>query len=557
MANSLLTGVSGLRVHQQLLDVVGHNLANTNTTGFKSQRVRFADLLYQTISPATSSTATTGGTNPIQPGLGVRTQAIDTNLGQGGIETTGGNLDLAIQGNGFFVVSNGTTTSFTRAGAFGVDQQNYLVDSGSGLRVQRFGTVGEGDGVNPGFQAPDIKDIRIPFGAGIPGQATQSVTFTGNLSANTTGPLAQTLTSPQPLLAGGAPATAATPLNGLDGNTVPYAAGDQLTIQGTARDGTAVNATFPVAGAATTVGDLLTFLNGLFPGSTAVLDAAGNLVVTDSAVGPSRLNLTLNDSTAPAQVGSTRWANYTPTLTTAGKNGDTVSTAIQVYDTQGTGHNLSLVFQKTANNTWDLTAALTAGEGTLTDATVSGITFNQDGSFQQVTGTGAGDINLVAEFTGLPTPQRIQLNLGAPNDFNGLTQFGGTTSAAATVQDGFAAGSLATVSVSQNGTISGVFTNGRTLALAQLAIATFANPGGLNRDGGNLFSVSAQSGDPLIAGANSGGRGTIQQGALESSNVDVAQEFTRLIIAQRGFQVNARTITVTDQVLQEMASIIR
>jgi flagellar hook protein FlgE len=157
-----------------------------------------------------------------------------------------------------------------------------------------------------------------------------------------------------------------------------------------------------------------------------------------------------------------------------------------------------------------------------------------------------------------PNPaQTITLNFGTPGGFNGLTQFGGATSAAAVDQDGFGAGFLTSVSVASDGVINGVFTNGQILPLAQMAIATFVNPGGLGREGNNLFSLTSQSGEALIGAGGSGGRGLVQQGTLESSNVDVALEFTRLIIAQRGFQVNARTITVGNEVLQELANIIR
>jgi flagellar hook protein FlgE len=551
-----------LQAHQQLLDTVGNNLANTNTTGFKSQRVRFADMLYQTLSQATSATATTGGTNPIQPGLGVRTEAIDTSFAQGGIQTTGGNLDMAIQGQGFFTLSDGAGGNvYTRAGAFAVDQQGFVVDSGSGLRLQRFGTVGEASPTSPAFQTAGVNNISIPLGTGIPGQATQGVVLAGNLSANVSGPQAQVLTSAQPLKSGGAPATAATPLNSLDDNQVKYTAADQLLITGTTQAGVPVSATFNMASFAfppgPTVGDLTTFVNGLFPGSVASLDASGNLVLKDSTTGPSKSLLGIADGTAATQVGATPWANHALAPTTIGQDGGTINSAIQVFDSQGTGHNLSLVLQKTANDTWSLKATIPGGDGTVIDGTVNGITFNNNGSFQQVTGTGVGDANLILQFNGISTQQPISLNLGAPGGFNGLTQFGGSSSAAATSQDGFAAGSLGTVSVGQDGVISGVFTNGRTLALAQLAMTTFANAGGLNRMGSNLFGLSAQSGNPLTGAAGAGGRGTIQQGALESSNVDVAQEFTQLIVAQRGFSVNARTLTVTDQVMQDLTSIIQ
>jgi flagellar hook protein FlgE len=124
-------------------------------------------------------------------------------------------------------------------------------------------------------------------------------------------------------------------------------------------------------------------------------------------------------------------------------------------------------------------------------------------------------------------------------------------------QDGFGAGFLTSVSIAKDGIINGVFTNGQILPLAQLALAAFVNPGGLSREGSNLFSITAQSGEALIGAGGSGGRGLVEQGTLESSNVDIALEFTRLIIAQRGFQVNARTITVSNEVLQELANIIR
>src|SRR5688572_12706180 len=152
MANSLFTAVTGLRINQEMLDVVGNNLANSNTTGFKSQRLRFSDLVYQTVSQATSASSNeVGGTNPIQIGLGAQAAAIDPNLQQGSLEATGRDLDLALQGDGYFVARNGTESFFTRAGAFGVDSDNFLVDPANGFRVQRFGTIGEGSPSSPAF----------------------------------------------------------------------------------------------------------------------------------------------------------------------------------------------------------------------------------------------------------------------------------------------------------------------------------------------------------------------------------------------------------------------
>jgi flagellar hook protein FlgE len=554
-SSALYAGVSGLRAHQDMLDVVGNNLANVNTNGFKSQSALFGDLLYQTLTPAGgSSSKNIGGTDPMQIGFGVRVDAIEQNLGQGSLQTTGNPLDLALQGGGFFVINNGTNNIFTRDGAFGVDGNNYLVDPTTGFHVQRFGTVGEGSATSPAFQTPGDNSIKVPYGMGLPGQETSMITLVGNLSANAVGPQAQTLTSAQPFQAGGAPATLATLLNNLDDSNHKYVAGDQILIQGTTVSGTTVNTNLTLSGGpppTQTMQDLINAINGAFPGSTASLDASGNLVLKANNNGPaSSLSLSLLD--ASGNTGATSWNNHNMIVTTTGKNGDTFNSGIEVFDTQGNAHTLTLTFQKEAANTWNMTGAINTSEGTVTSGLVSGITFNDDGSFRGI----SGNSTMTFQFNGVSKPQTINFSFGSPSGFNGLTQFGSANSAAATSQDGFAAGFLNSLSVGKDGTVDGIFTNGRILPIAQLALANFANPTGLNREGSNYFSVSANSGVALIGGGLSGGRGLVQQGALESSNVDVALEFTNLIIAQRGFQVNARTITAANEVLQDLVNII-
>jgi len=543
MANSLLTGVTGLRVHQQMLDVVGNNQANTNTTGFKSQRVRFADLFYQSAGV---------NVNPMQIGLGARLSGIDTIFQQGTLEATGNDLDMAIAGKGFFVF-NGPAEVYSRAGAFGIDQDNHLIDLGTGYTVQRFGTVGE-TGTTEAFQTVGDNRITIPVGTVLPGAITSSVTLQGNLSATAAGPLAEVLTSAQPFLSGSTPATSTTLLNALQDNTAGYVSGDQIQIQGTDADGTAVNTTLAVDGT-TTLGDLLTAINGAFTQSTASLDAAGNLVVTANTTGPAALGLSLSD--AGTNTGGTNFSGHSLFATTDGQDGATVNSGIQIFDSQGTPHNLTLRFTKQGPNVWDLTASIPASDGTTIDGSVQGITFADDGSFLGVNGVGAGDPSVSFQFTGIATPQVLSFSFGTAGGFTGLTQFGSPSFAAATHQDGFAPGALTRLSVGDDGIMSGVFSNGRILPIAQLAIATFSNPEGLNRDGDNLFSLTSNSGSPVIGGGGSGDRGSVKQGTLESSNVDVALEFTRLIIAQRGFSVNARTVTVASEVLQELSNIIR
>ncbi|MCS7160073.1 MAG: flagellar hook-basal body complex protein [Gemmatales bacterium] len=685
MSRALLAGVSGLRVHQQMLDVVGNNLANVNTTGFKAQRIRFNELLYQTLKRATGVVSqAVGGTNPIQIGLGVSVAAIDTVLEQGSLESTGRPLDLAIQGDGFFVVHDGVQQLYTRAGAFSIDKDNFLVDSATGYRVQRFGTIGEGDTLLPRFQVPGDNNIRIPFGTTVPGRATTSIDFRGNLSAAASGPIHEVLTSATPfrdtqflttqpfvtnalgnppadattllvnlqgfsfsngdvitingtradgtsiptqtiivntatttlgdvvnalqtafgssaevtldgtsgritvrteqngasnglslsitdnagnntawmsltgpgaaVLGGGQLATASTPLNHLATNTANYQLGDTIRIQGTDADGAVISALFVYGVDGTTLGDLINRISSVYPKATASL-VNGNLVLTADDPGPASLTLNLSDG--PANIGSTNFATHGMNLTVDGKNGDTVRNAIQFYDLQGRAHTITFTFQKQGPNLWDMYASIDPSEGVLLDDRVTSIRFNNDGSFQQVTGAGSGDSKIVVLVHGISVPQEIRINLGESNSYTGVTQFGGSSSASAVQQDGYGAGFLSGLSVSQSGTIEGVFTNGRTLPIAQLAIANFTNPGGLNREGKNYYSLSNNSDLPMIGPAASGGRGIVTQGTLENSNVDVAFEFTRLILAQRGFQVNARTITVSDQMLQELANIIR
>jgi flagellar hook protein FlgE len=308
-------------------------------------------------------------------------------------------------------------------------------------------------------------------------------------------------------------------------------------------------------GAATTLGDVVNSVNQNFTGAKASLDTSGNFVLTANNSGPASLALTIADDAN--NTGATNWSNHGLTVTTAGKSGDTVTAGIQFYDSQGTAHTLSLVFQKTGNNTWNLTGAIPAGDGTLTDNLVSNITFNNNGSFSQAGGAGLGNATMTVQIAGITQPQTLAFNFGSQNGFNGLTQVGGAASAAATSQDGYGAGFLTSLSIAQDGTMNGIFTNGKTMPIAQLALASFANAGGLSRQGDNYYALTAQSGPALLGTGQSGGRGAVAQGELESSNVNISLEFTRLIIAQQGFQVNAKAITVSDQVLQALSNIIR
>lgn len=190
---ALASGVTGLKVHQSWLDVTGDNLANLNTVAFKSSSITFAELLAQTVKSATGPVGNLGGTNPQQLGSGVKIANISRDMNQGNIAATGQDLDVAIDGAGYFVLNNGTQDVFTRIGSFGIDSENTLVDPATGYKVQRIGTTGESDN----FQTSGISSIRIPWDAAMPANATSEVIINGNLrsSAESTAATKHKLTS--------------------------------------------------------------------------------------------------------------------------------------------------------------------------------------------------------------------------------------------------------------------------------------------------------------------------------------------------------------------------
>ncbi len=534
--SALAAGISGLKTSQTALNVIGDNLANLNTAGFKSSRVNFSDELSQILRAAQAPiTGGVGGKNPIQIGSGTKVASIDVDYSQGSLDPTGRTFDLAIQGDGFFIVTDGTTDSYTRVGAFNLDENNDLVDSATGLKVQGVSST-----------------INIPVNTVVPANATTLVDMVGNLdSATSTGAVNQVITTTSAFqVAGPLPATAGTALNNVLANTTNYVTGDTINVTGDETNGTDVSATFTYGATndGTTLGDLRTFISNNYGSATASIDASGNIVLTADAPGSSKLIATLSDGTG--NTGATTFPGFS--VTTTG-SGDVYVTTVPIYDAQGKSYPVTLTFNKTAANTWAVAATMKPSDGSVASFGITAINFNTDGSFASITGTTALTITLPA---GAGT-QVVNLNLGLANAFNGITQLSATSSAAAVSQDGYGAGFYLSSSVNADGTIEALFTNGQTQTLDQLQLATFANPAGLEKQGKNLLLPSVSSGQAVLRLAGSGSTGTITSGSLESSNVDIAEEFTKLIVSQRAFQANARTITTTDEILQELVNIVR
>ena len=382
-----------------------------------------------------------------------------------------------------------------------MDSNNYLVDPSTGYRVQRIGS----DGMANNFQSASNSDIQIPYGASLPAKAPQPCPSPAT-SADESSPTTNVLTSGVTYTASsGADATASTLLSSLDQAT-NLTSGDKIVISGTTASGTIVGPTdfdiFTSGDTPTckTVGNLVSAIQAAFPDTDVSLNN-GQITVTDNSSGYSQTAVNLKFSggdddslTVPGDL----------SVTTPGGN-DTMTTSMDVYDSQGVAHTVDASFVKTNTpNTWDLVCSSISGDATITQGRIDGITFGADGSFSSVT---QANPSLQFQFPseGSSATSTVSLNFGTAGGFNGVSQLAGSSTIALSSQDGYASGTLSSMSVNQDGELIGVFSNGVQADIAQLKIATFQNPGGLNNVGNNYYTTSASSGDPQLSAAQVNG----------------------------------------------------
>jgi flagellar hook protein FlgE len=567
LTSTLFTGLSGLDVNQTKLNVVGNNIANVNTVAFKSSRVLFKPQFYVTDTGGAPPDGDFGGTNPSQRGLGAVVAAIEKNFSNGALEPTGRPTDLALDGDGFFIVQ-GSSQRYTRDGSFSLNSANELVTS-SGEFVQGFGVDADGN-----VAAGRLDDITIPLGTTTVARATENALMEGNLNAN--GPVASgasVLTSQLLTTVGGAARPDATTLlTNVASSTasgVPLVAnGDVFTLEGQKGGRTLPAGTFTV-GPASTVQDLLSFYRDGLGIDTTVPDdgnpatpLAGGAIEADG-VDPfgARLVVTgnLGEANALSLAGDAfvNQSGAAPFAFVDGTNaagvasnpaGESVHTTMVVYDSLGTPLTVDvtavLESKSDAGNTWrffassgdDTDTALALGNGTLT--------FGSDGQLLASSGT---TINVDRAATGAATPLAINL------DFGSMTSLTSRSSELLmSTQDGSAIGTLNAFTIGADGTITGSYSNGLTRTLGQVAVAVFSNPQGLVDEGGNQFSAGANSGAAVITSPMALGAGQIRSGALELSNVDLSEEFINLIISSTGFTAASRVITTSDQLLTEL-----
>lgn len=542
---SLFSGVSGLKGHQTRMDVIGNNIANVNATGFKSSRVTFADTLSQTQTAASAPGDTLGGTNPKQIGLGTGVASIDLLFTDGSAQQTGKNTDVALSGNGLFVVKSGNDTYYTRDGAFEFDADGNYVLPGSGHYVQGWMAT---DGVlttNGG-----VENIVVKAGKSMAAKASEKITYENNLNS-----AALTIKS----ISGGA-------------NVISSATSDlpvTLTIGGTAYSVTGINASIDTTaswtvknavalGAASIVitdgtndvtCTLSTATTAAITAGTAVSNIAGGQS-TSTASTSNPATLTMSDGTTVTQTSGTYTTGYSLPITTT----------VNVYDTLGNVHTLNLFFTKTkvdstSGNEWTLsldsdlsksTTTITETDGSTTTLTLSPVTVNFTTSGKYNSGTGSTTLTLT---NGAYGTQSVALDLST------LTQYAGNNTVKGSA-NGNAAGTLKSVSIDQSGIITGVYTNGVRQSEAQIAIAQFSNASGLTKTGSSLYQESNNSGTANVKTAADLGV-SITPSALEMSNVDIANEFSDMIITQRGFQSNSKIITVGDEMLETLINMKR
>jgi flagellar hook protein FlgE len=564
MSGSLQIGVLGMDAYQEMLNVTGNNLANANTVAYKDDRITFSDMFSRTLSRGTSGSASLGGTDPVQIGGGVRVASVDKNMSQGSFTSTQNDLDMAIDGQGFFVANDGTGLVYTRDGSFDVDAQGYVVDPATGYRIQRTGTTGE-DG---GFQTIGNSNIQISYKTLLPGKMTSEIELAGNLSAGDNSPTTSKLQahSMAYTLTGGGLAGGSDQFSTIE-QLQDFADGDTIDISGSARDGTAVSGTFTYGAAndGTTLQDLMNVISTTFGGSAAVQVSmdSGKLTVADAQSGYSLLDVSLSSAAHPDAVPAD--FDY---LSVGGAASQ--PTSITIYDRQSNTHNLTatLVKQSPNDQTWDLVINQVTGATAVPDRRIAGITFDENGTYQGVSGadgfghtsSDAGfsylDDSFSVQLAGITTPQTLSANFGSVGLYDGLTQLGGDSTAGAVSQDGYGPGSLQRLVIDSNGIIRGTFSNGQTLDIAAIELAVFDNPQGLERGGNNYFRATPAAGDVVYSQGTEGRAGSVRQNVLEDSTVDIAREFTNLIVAQQGFQVNSRTVRVANTILQQLASIV-
>ena len=463
MMRSLYSGVSGLQNHQTRMDVIGNNISNVNTTGFKRGRVNFQDMISQQVAGAAKPTEELGGVNPKDVGLGMTISTIEQVFTQGNLQSTGVGTDVAIQGNGFFIVKNGDESFYTRNGVFGLDRDGTLVNPANGMRVQGW-MARDLNGEQIVQTAATPTDLVIPVGSKDPAKATENVLFACNLNKNT------------PEILEGASAS-------------DVAKGTWNTEQ-------------------------------------KIYDSFGNENL-----------LSINFTKVPGVANS-----WQATVNVDADNADFTQTRIGLGTTDGVQNTFIVNFDN-----YGQLSSVTDSAGNIS---------NETGEIVLQSSFTVADAN--ADENGTPARQSFNINLGTIGSMkNTITQSASKSTTKAYSQDGYTLGYLDNYKIDSSGTITGVYSNGTNRVIGQIALATFSNDRGLEKAGDNTYVETNNSGQANIGESGVAGKGSLLAGALEMSNVDLSEQMTDMIVTQRGFQANSKTIQTADTLLETVLGLKR
>ncbi|MEX0944451.1 MAG: flagellar hook protein FlgE [Balneolaceae bacterium] len=538
LIRSLNSGVSGLRAFQTKMDVIGNNIANVETAGFKSSRVSFAEMMNQRLGRAGGGGESSPQLNN-QVGLGVRVSSIDRDFSQGALQTTGVNTDLAIEGDGYFLVKSGAQDFLTRAGNFVFNKDGYMVDQG-GRTVQGFNADSRGNILAGG----QTQNLRIDFENALPPKQTENVTMAGNLSANT---------STTRVLQGlngfttddGNVAELDSEINDLSQTVTDLAVGDTIDFQITDNAGDPIAPFAYTYAAGDTLEDIINAFNTGLNGEGTVSLVDGMLVLRSSVLGESQLNI---DSITVNGTGAINFPGF-QILQMGDTNTQTMSTT--VYDDLGRAHSLLIEFTQSADNTWEYEARFMDGQE-ITGGETGTIEFDELGQL-----TSDATFNITFEPGNGANATTFEVSLGDTEKGTQFTQYAGSNTAKVINQDGYTQGSLVDMNIDGDGLVQGIYDNGKSMVLAQLAIAQVQNQNGLEMVDGGLFMATSAAGEMFVNTAQNFAGTNINAGTLEGSNVDLAKEFTNMITSQRAYQSNARVISTSDEMLTEAVNLKR
>lgn len=536
MLRSMYAGVAGLKTHQTKMDVIGNNIANVNTTSYKAQSISFSDLMYQTTQSASGATATTGGTNARQIGLGVQSAAISTAIDtQGATQTTNNPFDLMITGKSFFIVNNGTSNLYTRDGSCYVDGSGNLAMQSNGYYV--YGWTAQTDaatGVTSINQNSGLGKLQVMSKENLtyPPEGTTAAVISGNIDAkdtNVTSTAGKTMT-----------------LEFYD--NLGYLYTGEFTLKDTGTDHQySMQLTDILDSKGTSVGaEQMSKVK--FGGAT--VNSSKNNVLQD---GYYMKNYDASGAKTYIYDGAGSVETAVPTSGTI-----TSLTALSGYATIKSAYNLTY-----AANITDATTYSIAADGTLTIGSTSyprnSINLTYDAATGAIkTPSSAVTIDFANDINGGGGFTDISVDLSNTTNVNSS----GTSTIKASKGDlknnntGRKLGTMTGITVETNGKINATYSNGQTRLLGQIAVAEFSNASGLEKEGDNLYSSTLNSGDPTVMDVSEDS-GKISTGVLEMSNVDLSNEFTNMITAQRGFQANSRIITVSDTLLEELTNLKR